>query len=107
MRSTRCSDPSGKSPGVYAAVGRHDLAVLAAQQSSALTPPGRVLAYLTRAETYVLAGKYDKAVDEIAHVLDGDPVFFGVPLLHVDPLWAPLRGHPKFQELVGEGDVGR
>lgn len=98
-----------------------------ASETPALRPPtARVAARaldllphrpsLTRAETYVLAGEYDKAVDEIAHALDGEdhvrgllpsPVFFDVALLHVDPLWAPLRDHPRFQELVGEGDVGR
>ena len=25
---------------------------------------------------------------------------FSVPLLRVDPRWAPLRGHPRFRRLV-------
>ena len=68
---------------------------------------GGVDRYLSRAETYTWVGEYDKAVEQIAQALEFASIDFSAALLRVDPLWAPLRDHPRYQELVGEGDVGR
>jgi tetratricopeptide (TPR) repeat protein len=104
-RSQRSSDTRTalNLASAYAALGRVDLAILAAEESG-----GRgVDAYLSRAETYTWVHQYDKAVEQIAQALEFASVEFSVELLRVDPLWAPLRDHPRYHELVGQGDVGR
>jgi len=57
---------------------------------------------LTLAEIYMGAGEYDAALDQLEHLLSiPSPVSSG--LLRVDPLYAPLRGNPRFERLVREG----
>ena len=48
---------------------------------------------------YVLSGKYDAAVDQLDQLLS-IPSDVSVPLLHVDPTWAPLQSNPRFQKLL-------
>ena len=57
---------------------------------------------LTLAAIYVGAGEYDAALDQLEHLLSiPSPVSSG--LLLVDPLYAPLRGNPRFERLVRQG----
>ena len=69
--------------------------------------PGRLSAAL--ADRYVLErelgrggmmlGRVDAAVDQLEVVLSkAGPLSAG--WLRADPLWAPLRGNPRFQRLV-------
>ena len=53
----------------------------------------------TLAESYVMVGEYDAALEQLAWLLR-HPSYVSVPLLRVDPLWAPLRSHPRFQALL-------
>jgi len=48
---------------------------------------------------YVMVGQYDAALDQIEHLLS-IPSAISVSLLRLDPLWDPLRNHPRFQKLL-------
>ncbi|MGH7676954.1 MAG: BTAD domain-containing putative transcriptional regulator [Gemmatimonadaceae bacterium] len=49
---------------------------------------------------YVILGQHDAALDILEGLLT-TPARFSVSLLRLDPLWAPLRGQPRFIRLVG------
>jgi tetratricopeptide (TPR) repeat protein len=53
------------------------------------------------ARVYVMVGEYDKALDKIEYLLS-IPGELSVPLLKIDPVWAPLRNHPRFQKLINK-----
>ena len=46
-----------------------------------------------------MVGEYDKAFDQIEYLLS-IPGELLIPLLKLDPVWAPLHGLPRFQKLV-------
>jgi TolB-like protein len=50
------------------------------------------------AQVYVMVGEYDKALDQIEFLLS-TPGELSVPLLNLDPVWAPLRSLPRFRQL--------
>jgi serine/threonine-protein kinase len=54
------------------------------------------------ARIYILAGEYDKAIDQLESLL-GIPYYLSPGWLRIDPTFDPLRKHPRFQRLV-EGD---
>jgi tetratricopeptide (TPR) repeat protein len=51
------------------------------------------------ARIYVMVGEFDLAVDQIEYLLS-IPGGLSIPLLQLDPAWAPLREHPRFKKLV-------
>ena len=51
------------------------------------------------AQVYVMVGDYDKAFDQIEYLLS-IPGQLSVPLLKIDPAWAPLRSFPRFSALL-------
>ncbi|MGD2153294.1 MAG: BTAD domain-containing putative transcriptional regulator [Gemmatimonadales bacterium] len=53
----------------------------------------------TVAEIFTLTGDYDAAIDQLDRLLSM-PSHVTVPLLEVDPLWDPLRDHPRFKALL-------
>jgi hypothetical protein len=53
------------------------------------------------AEIYVRTGDYDAALDQLEYLLS-IPSPVSIPLLRVDPLYAPLRGNPRFERLLVE-----
>jgi TolB-like protein/Flp pilus assembly protein TadD len=88
----------------YAGLGRAEDAVREATRAVELTPPtlavgGGQSSVLSLAEVYVMVGEYDAAIDRLDHALS-IPSLISVPLLRVDPLWDPLRDHPRFQALL-------
>jgi hypothetical protein len=46
-----------------------------------------------------MVGEFDLAVDQIEYLLS-IPGGLSIPLLQLDPAWAPLREHPRFKKLV-------
>jgi tetratricopeptide (TPR) repeat protein len=51
------------------------------------------------ASIYTMVGEADAALDQIEQLLS-IPSFFSVRLLELDPMWDPLRDHPRYQEIV-------
>jgi serine/threonine-protein kinase len=56
---------------------------------------------LTLAQVYAIVGEHDAAIEEVEYLLS-IPVYFSVWELRLDPVWDPLRDHPRFKKLVGE-----
>ena len=50
------------------------------------------------AEIYVMVGEYEAAIDQLDLLLS-IPGHISVPWLKADPLYDPLRDHPRFQAL--------
>jgi len=51
------------------------------------------------AQIYVMVGEFDSAIDQIEFLLS-IPGELSIPLLRLDPDWAPLRDHPRFKKLL-------
>ncbi len=89
---------------VYAGLGRKQDAIREGKRAVELYPvskdafvgPERVLAL---ARIYVMVGEYEAALDQIEYLLS-IPSTLSVPLLRLDPMWDPLRDHPRFRKLV-------
>src|SRR5262249_53228946 len=52
------------------------------------------------AKTYVAAGQPEKAIDTLEELLKA-PYWISDRWLAIDPNYAPLRGNPRFQKLIG------
>ncbi|MGH7518085.1 MAG: tetratricopeptide repeat protein, partial [Gemmatimonadales bacterium] len=92
----------------YAALGRKADAIAAGRRAVELMPVSRdalVGPYLvaTLARTYMLADEPELAIETLAPLLD-IPSPITREALRADPVWTPLREHPRFRALVqGEG----
>jgi serine/threonine-protein kinase len=53
------------------------------------------------ARVYTMVGEHDAAIDQLEHLLTV-PSNITVPMLRMDPIWDPLRSHPRFQELLAK-----
>jgi len=54
------------------------------------------------ARIYILVGEPEKALDQLEPLLK-IPYFLSPALLRIDPTFAPLRGNPRFERLIGAG----
>jgi tetratricopeptide (TPR) repeat protein len=54
------------------------------------------------ARIYLLMGEPEKALDRLEPLLKM-PYYLSPDWLKIDPTFAPLRGHPRFERLVGTG----
>ena len=51
------------------------------------------------ARIYVMVGDFDAAIEKLEFLLS-IPGEISIPLLRLDPVWYPLRNHPRFKKLV-------
>jgi len=89
-----------------AILGRSDEAVQAGEHAVELMPISKdaligPIQVMELAKIYARVGDADRALDRIEELLS-IPCDFSVGLLRLDPVWDPLRDHPRFQALVEE-----
>jgi TolB-like protein/Tfp pilus assembly protein PilF len=48
---------------------------------------------------YVMAGEYDKAIEQIKYLFS-IPGFLTTKILEIDPRWAPLKNNPEFKKIL-------
>ena len=93
----------------YAYLGRHDDAVRLGNRSISLYPVSRDAFegpryVINMARVYSVVGEPERALDlleELFVIPSGNNI--SIPLLLLDPIWDPLRQHPRFQRLVERG----
>jgi tetratricopeptide (TPR) repeat protein len=88
---------------VCAGLGLKEKAVQEAEKAVELLPVSKefyrgIFRVKDLAQVYVMVGEYDKALTKIEYLLS-IPGELSVPLLKIDPIWAPLRNHLRFQKL--------
>ena len=88
----------------YAGLGQVEEAVREGEEAVELLPVSEDavegtewLAYLAR--IYVMVGDFDAAIEQLEYLLSL-PTYVTVASLRVDPLWDPLRDHPRFKALL-------
>ena len=89
---------------VYAALGRKEEAIQEGKMAVELCPVSKdhnlgVPRIKDLATIYTTVGDYEAALDQIEYLLS-IPGYFSVPLLRLDPIWDPLRHHPRLQRLL-------
>ncbi len=88
----------------YAGLGRKEDALREGKLAVDLLPISKEAyrgAYraIDLAQIYAMVGETDAAIDRLEHLLS-IPGPLSVSLLRLDPIWDPLRDHPRFQQLV-------
>ncbi|MFQ5652393.1 MAG: hypothetical protein ACE5IY_20880, partial [bacterium] len=91
----------------YAGLGRKEQAIREGKLATELVPVSKdAVAGPYRVENlariYVMVGEYDAAIELLDYLLS-IPMLQFYPLLELDPIWAPLRDHPRFQKLLEGG----
>jgi tetratricopeptide (TPR) repeat protein len=94
---------------LYAIKGQPDSAARAARRALELAPLSDDAFAWTQAAhhaagTFLRIGEYDAAIDQLEKLLAG-PSWISLPLVRTSPLWARLRGHPRFDRLIRRGDA--
>jgi TolB-like protein/Tfp pilus assembly protein PilF/predicted Ser/Thr protein kinase len=90
----------------YAGLGRREEAIREGKKGVELLPvskdafEGGVLSVANLAQIYVMVGDYDEAIDQLEYLLSIPGYLTTIPFLRIDPTWAPLRNHPRFQKLL-------
>ena len=90
----------------YAGLGRKADAIREARKAVELLPVSKdaysgVNRVWTLAAVYTMVGEHDAAIDQLEYLLS-IPSWASAWDLRLDPVWDPLREHPRFKKLVGE-----
>ncbi|MCI0618455.1 hypothetical protein L0244_36215, partial [bacterium] len=90
----------------YAGLGRKEDAIREGKKATELVPLSidkfNAPEFITdMAEIYTMVGEYDLAFDQI-DILLKNPTWFSVNLLKVDPVWDPLRSHPRYTQIIAK-----
>ena len=97
----------------YAGLGRKEEAIREGRRAVELLPVSKdavdAPSYVQNlAQIYVMVGDYDSAIDQLEYLLSIPSNYISIPYLRIDPTWAPLRNHPRFQKLLaGEKKIKR
>jgi serine/threonine-protein kinase len=88
----------------YAGLGRKQEAIQEGQRGIELRPISKdayqgYYRVWELARIYVMVGENDAAIDRLEYLLS-IPGYVTPAWLRIDPAWAPLRSHPRFQKLV-------
>ncbi len=95
----------------YAYLGRHKDAIREAEKAVQLLPVSKdaydgAKMVESLALLYTVVGEHDAAIDQLEYLLT-IPSLISVPRLKFQPVWEPLRQHPRFKRLLekhgGEG----
>ncbi len=89
----------------YAGLGRNDDAIHEGRMAVNLLPVTKeAWVGLWRLEDlariYTMVGEHDAAIDQIEYLVQ-NPGELSIPLLRIDPTWAPLWEQARFKRLVG------
>jgi serine/threonine-protein kinase len=95
----------------YALLGQRENAMRAGEHAAALIPISKdaeegSAQSIELAKIYAHVGEADKALALIEQLLS-IPCWLSVGLLRIDPVWDPLRDHPRFQALLEKYEVER
>ncbi|MCP4263380.1 MAG: protein kinase, partial [Planctomycetes bacterium] len=88
----------------YAGLGRKEDAIREGKLGVELLPISKeAMRSLSKvkdlAKIYVMVGEFDEAIDRLEFLLSR-PGRLSIPLLQLDPVWNPLRNHPRFKKLI-------
>jgi len=88
----------------YAGLGRKEDALREGKLAVELLPvtkdaSGGLHRVKDLARIYVMVGEFDAAIDRLEFLLSR-PGEMSIPLLRLDPVWDPLRNHPRFKKLI-------
>jgi TolB-like protein/Tfp pilus assembly protein PilF len=89
---------------ILAGLGKKEAAIAEGKRAVELLPESRDAltgpkATLELAKIYTWTGETDQALQLLEHSLS-TPSGITIPLLKLDPVWDPLRSHPRFQTLI-------
>jgi TolB-like protein/Flp pilus assembly protein TadD/tRNA A-37 threonylcarbamoyl transferase component Bud32 len=92
----------------YAYLGRKEEAIREGKRAVDLYPQSKdaygAPHYVNSlAMIYTVVGEYEEAINQLEYLMSipsGDII--SIPVLRLDPMWDPLRQHPRFQSLLEE-----
>jgi tetratricopeptide (TPR) repeat protein len=90
----------------YSRLGRHEEAVRVAEQAAEQIPLEQdavsgPFIQTNLAQIYMAAGRHDRAIAILERLLNV-PSWITPAELRADPIWTPLRSHPRFRALAAE-----